>query len=201
MSTNISVCARGQSGVLSGSGGLWWEANVLHQFIFKQETLKRQIPADGKRDSGAQGSWHLRRRRKDRTLERFEYIVDGGRLDKEDRAENNGVCIFWRALPQGESPTLSPGVWRLWVLENFQRRKDEHFFYLMIPDSCDQTAGGSGTFVSALHMSLCCRRLDFSVAAAKLGLATPRAPGINSWFKHRRWGCRRLHERLEASLA
>lgn len=43
---------------------------------------------------------------KDRYLERFEYIVDGERLDKEARMENNGACIFGSAMPQAESPRV-----------------------------------------------------------------------------------------------
>lgn len=80
------------------------------------------------KDTGVQGSWQLRTKKR-LSLERFEYIVDGEKLDKEDRKENNGVLIFWRALPQGESPTLGPRVC-VSLKENFQLREKRNTSFI-----------------------------------------------------------------------
>lgn len=128
-------------------------------FYFMQETLNRQIPPDGKR-SGVQGSWHPEGR--NGYLERFEYIVDGERLDKEDRTERVSSA----------APCLRLGVSRsvLVIKKTFQWRERMDASYLMIPDSCAQT---SGMFVSVLHVSALCRDPSSSLTAAKLWRATP----------------------------
>lgn len=74
------------------------------------------------RDTGIQGSWHPEEGRKDRYLERFEYIVDGERLDQADRMENNGMCILRSAPPRGESDSKSQRL-HLSLKETFEQRE------------------------------------------------------------------------------
>lgn len=79
-----------------------WPMFFASLFYFIQETLNRRIPPDG--NGVASRVAGMQRGGKARNLERFEYIVDGERLDEEARRENNGACIFWSARPQAEAP-------------------------------------------------------------------------------------------------
>lgn len=55
-------------------------------FYFIQETLNRPIPPDG--NEAASRLAGMQRGGEARNLERFEYLVDGERLDEEARREN-----------------------------------------------------------------------------------------------------------------
>lgn len=87
-----------------------------------------------------------------RYLKVFGHIVDRREVDREDESENNRVCIFRAAClgVEGESDSLG-----LSLNENFLWGKQMSTSYLMIPDSCDQTAGGSGVFVCIFKPELC----------------------------------------------
>lgn len=106
------------------------------------------------KDTGILGIWQSVGRRKGRYLEVFGYIVDRQEVDKEDVSENNRACIFRVAClgVEEESDSLC-----LSLKENFQWRKQMSTSYLMIPDSCDQTGGGS--VCVCVCVCLCCMSL------------------------------------------
>lgn len=121
-------------------------------FYFIQETLNRRIPPDG--DGAASRVAGMQRGGEARNVERFEYIVDGGRLDEEARRENNGACISWRAGPRVRVPQS------VLIIKEFPAGREKmSTSYLMIPDSCAPTAGGSGVLASVLHVSVPCGSL------------------------------------------
>ena len=92
------------------------------------------------KDTGILGIWQSVGGRKVRYLKVFGHIVDRQEVDKEDESENNRACIFrvdcLGVEEDSDSLCLS-------LKENFQWRKQMSTSYLMIPDSCDQTRGGS----------------------------------------------------------
>lgn len=92
------------------------------------------------KDTGILGIWQSVGEEKAGILEVFGYIVDRQEVDKEDESENNRLCIFRVAClgVEEESDSL-----RLSLKKIFQWRKQMSTSYLMIPDSCDQTGGGS----------------------------------------------------------
>lgn len=111
-------------------------------FYFIQETLNRRIPPDGNRVASRVAG--MPRGGKARNLERFEYIVDGERLDEE--GEQWSLYLLERPASGWGSQSLCSSL--------KERREKMSTSYLMIPDSCAPTAGGSGVFVSVLHMSV-----------------------------------------------